>query len=98
MFAEVVSKLSGNLHLLCTQLCKGEKKKLEMWHWRIIWMKACFLFCASLFTVKVLSKSVWCEPSEIYLIAYASWHGLCVLFARTHAIEIARVHENKQVC
>ena len=29
VFTEVASKLSGNLHLLCTQLCKG-KKKLEM--------------------------------------------------------------------
>ena len=29
LFAEVASKLSGNLHLFCTQLCKG-KNKLEM--------------------------------------------------------------------
>ena len=26
MFIEVASKLSGNLHLLCTQLCKGKKR------------------------------------------------------------------------
>ena len=29
VFTEVASKLSGNLHLFCTQLCKG-KKKLQM--------------------------------------------------------------------
>ena len=29
VFTEVTSKLSGKLHLFCTQLCKG-KKKLEM--------------------------------------------------------------------
>ena len=29
VFTEVASKLSDNLHLFCTQLCKG-KKKLEM--------------------------------------------------------------------
>ena len=34
-------------------------------------MKACCLFCALLFTVKVLSKRVECDLSEIYLIAYA---------------------------
>ena len=26
LFTEVASKLSGNLHLFCTQLCKGKKK------------------------------------------------------------------------
>ena len=26
VFTEVASKLSGNLHLLCSQLCKGKKK------------------------------------------------------------------------
>ena len=25
VFTEVASKLSGNLHLFCTQLCKGKK-------------------------------------------------------------------------
>ena len=30
VFSEVSSKLSGNLHLFCTQLCKGKKKLLEM--------------------------------------------------------------------
>ena len=59
------------------------RKKMEMWQWKIIWMKACCLFCALLFMVKVLSKKVWCELSEIYLIAYALWHRLRVLFART---------------
>ena len=29
VFTEVASQLSGNLHLLCTQLCKG-KKIVEM--------------------------------------------------------------------
>ena len=27
VFTEVASKLSGKLHLFCTQLCKSEKKK-----------------------------------------------------------------------
>ena len=27
VFTDVESKLSGNLHLFCTQLCKGKKKK-----------------------------------------------------------------------
>ena len=79
---EVASKLSGKLHSFYTQLCKG-KRKLEMWQWKIIWMKACCLFCALLFTVKDLSKRVWCELSEIYLIVYALWHQLRVSFART---------------
>ena len=26
VFTEVASKFSGNLHLFCTQLCKGKKK------------------------------------------------------------------------
>ena len=26
VFTEVASKLSGNLHLFCTQLCKGKKQ------------------------------------------------------------------------
>ena len=88
VFTEVASKLSSNLHLFCTQPWKV-KKKLEMGQWRITWMKACCLLSASLHTVKVLSKRVWCDLSEIYLIAYALWHGLCLVC--THAIEIGRV-------
>ena len=53
VFTEVASKFSGKLHSFCTQNCKGEKI-LEMWQWKIIWMKAFCLFCALLFTVKVL--------------------------------------------
>ena len=71
-----LSCLASNIYFV---LNSAKVKKLEMWQWRIIWMKGCCLFCASLFTVKVLSKRVWCELSEIYLIAYALWHGLCLV-------------------
>ena len=80
VFTEVASKLSGKLHYFVLNSAKV-KKKLEMWQWKIIWMKACCLFCALLLTVKVLSKRISCELSEIYLIAL--WHQLCVSFART---------------
>ena len=59
---------------------------MEMWQWKIIWMKGWSLFCALLFTGKVLSKRIWWELSEIYLIAYALWHRLCLVC--THAIEV----------
>ena len=52
-------------------------------------MKACCLFCALLFTVKVLSERVSCELSEIYLIEYAFVTRI-VCFVCTHAIEIGR--------
>ena len=52
VFTQVASELSGNLHLpvFCTQLCKGIKN-LDL-------NESCCLFCASLFTVKVL---LWVE-------------------------------------
>ena len=40
VFTEVASKLSGNLHLFCTQLCKGKKKwkcdSEELLDWKLV--------------------------------------------------------------
>ena len=53
VFTEVGSKLSGNLHLLCTQLCKGKKignVTVKNYLNEILLSLLCFII---IFTVKV---------------------------------------------
>ena len=84
VFTEVASKLSGNLYLFCTQPCKGKKKIGNVTLKNYLNESLLSLLCFIIYNQGSFEKlTVWCELSEIYLIAYALRHGLCVLFART---------------
>ena len=88
LFTEVASKLSGNLHLFCTQLCKGKKKKkkLKMWQWRIIWMKPSCLFV--LHCLRSREKGLmWTVRNLFNCICFVK---RIVCLVCTHAIEIGR--------
>ena len=75
------SQLSGNLHYFVLISAQSSDKKKWKYNCEELFKRKLVVYFVLHYSRKrFFRKGVLPELSEIYLIAYALWHGLCVLF------------------